>query len=313
MNEKQQLSVIVVASLVLGIIGLVLVTVVPPLLEGNLVVDSYDAVLYENGTLTEKYTYDVRTSGQYRMLFRTWEVPLTFNTGIVPSVQFVSATPPSGIIGYAKDESGNVQVFGNPGDNQVKIAIDNLAENNEVGIYKPDYYSAGTYTASYRYILHPPIEYDATTSHLNLKFAGAGHIPYRQIRIIIPANNVDQVFVYPPMLNTVKVGDTYVITGSIGADENLAVEFLTPADGLLQIPGFRTEVQDIKGKTSSANFWYNVPYFASNLLNLLAKIAVIAVPVFFVAIYFWYGREKAYTVPEYLSTIPDPALTAMAG
>jgi len=28
-------------------------------------------VLYENGTLAEKYTYDVLVSGQYRMLFRS--------------------------------------------------------------------------------------------------------------------------------------------------------------------------------------------------------------------------------------------------
>jgi len=105
-SETKQLAVIVIASLVLGLIGLVLVTVVPSLVVGNLVVDSYDAVLYENGTLAEKYTYDVRVSGQYRMLFRSWESPLTFSTGSGPSVQFVSAVPPSGTVGYAKDEGG---------------------------------------------------------------------------------------------------------------------------------------------------------------------------------------------------------------
>ena len=68
MSETKQLAVLVIASLVLGILGLALVTAIPSLFEGNLVVDSYDAVLYENGTLTEQYTYDVKTSGQYRML-----------------------------------------------------------------------------------------------------------------------------------------------------------------------------------------------------------------------------------------------------
>jgi len=185
------------------------------------------------------------------------------------------------------------------------VTIGNLAENNEVGIFKPDYYNAGSYTVAYTYILHPPVEYDTTNSHLNLKFAGTGHVPYQNIRIIIPANQVVQVFVYLP---TLKVADTYVITGSVGADENLAVEFLTSADGLLQVPGFRKEVLDIKGKTSSANFWYNLPYFVANVLNILAKIAGILVPVFLIAVYYWYGRERAYTVPEYLSTIPNPAL-----
>ena len=55
-------------------------------------------------------------------------------------------------------------------------------------------------------------------------------------------------------MNTAKVGDAYVITGSIEADENLAVELLTSADGLLQVPGFRTEVADIKGKTVFSEF-----------------------------------------------------------
>ena len=96
MSETKQLAVLVIAGLILGIIGIVLVSSVPPLFEGDLVVDSYDAVLYENGTLTERYTYDVRTSGEYRMLFRFWEAPLTFGPGSGPSVQFVSATPSPG-------------------------------------------------------------------------------------------------------------------------------------------------------------------------------------------------------------------------
>ena len=96
MSEIKQLALLVIATLVLGIIGLGLITVIPPLFEGNLVVDSYDAVLYKNGTLTEQYTYDVRISGEYRMLFRFWEAPLTFGISSKPSVQFVSATVPSG-------------------------------------------------------------------------------------------------------------------------------------------------------------------------------------------------------------------------
>ena len=99
MSEIKQLVVLFIATLVLGIIGLGLITVLPPLFEGNLVVDSYDAVLYENGTLTEQYTYDVKTSGQYRMLYRSWEVPLILGNSSGPSVQFVSANLPAGTVG----------------------------------------------------------------------------------------------------------------------------------------------------------------------------------------------------------------------
>jgi uncharacterized membrane protein len=122
-SEIKQLVVLFIATLVLGIIGLGLITVLPPLFEGNLVVDSYDAVLYENGTLTEQYTYDVKTSGQYRMLYRSWEVPLILGNSSGPSVQFVSANLPAGTIGYVKDEGGNVITLGISGSSSSIASI----------------------------------------------------------------------------------------------------------------------------------------------------------------------------------------------
>ena len=258
MSEIKQLALLVIVTLALGIIGLGLVTVIPPFFEGDLVVDSYNAVLYENGTLTEQYTYDVRTSGEYRMLFRFWEAPLTFSKSSRPSVQFVSASVPSGTIGYAKDEEGNVNIINVAEDPSIKATIRNLAETNEVGIFKPDYFNEGKYTVTYSYTLHPPIEYDSSTSHLNLKFAGGIHIPYRNVRITVPAGNVEQVFVYPPMMNTEKNGDVYVITGSVAGDENLAVEILSHADGFSQIQGYRNKIGNVRGSTGSAAFWYNL-------------------------------------------------------
>ncbi|NTW64422.1 MAG: DUF2207 domain-containing protein, partial [Chlorobiaceae bacterium] len=308
MSEIKQLALLVIATLVLGIIGLGLITVIPPLFEGNLVVDSYDAVLYENGTLTEQYTYDVRISGEYRMLFRFWEAPLTFRTSSKPSVQFVSATVPSGTFGYAKDEGGNVNVIGVAEDSSLKATIRNLAETNEVGIYKPDYFDEGKYTVAYTYVLHPPIEYDSSTSHLNLKFAGGSHIPYRNVRITVPATNVEQVFVYPPMMKTEKNRDSYVITGSVAGDENLAVEILSNADGFNQIQGYRNKIGNVRESTNSAVFWYNLTYYMAYFLNYCAKIAVLFVPFLLLSLYYRYGREKSITVPEYLSTIPNPAL-----
>ena len=41
MSEKSQLTALVIGGLVLGIIGLLAVTVIPPLFDGNLVVNSY--------------------------------------------------------------------------------------------------------------------------------------------------------------------------------------------------------------------------------------------------------------------------------
>ena len=58
------------AGLALGLLALFLITAIGPLFDGDLTVSSYDAVLNEDGTLSEHYTYDVGSSGQYRMLYR---------------------------------------------------------------------------------------------------------------------------------------------------------------------------------------------------------------------------------------------------
>ena len=65
MSEIKQIAVLVIVTLVIGIIGLVAVLTIPPLLQGDLVASSYDAMLYSNGTLHETYTYNVGTSGEY--------------------------------------------------------------------------------------------------------------------------------------------------------------------------------------------------------------------------------------------------------
>src|SRR5208337_5067218 len=92
------------------------------------------------------------------------------------------------------------------------------------------------------------------------------------------------------------------------ADENVAVELLTTSGGLSQIPGFRSEVTDLAGSTAWGNFWYNLPYWVAWFLKYLGEAAVLVVPFLFIIIYNQYGREKEFTVPAYLSTIPNPSL-----
>ena len=149
MGETRQLAWLVGISLALGIIGLVIVTLAPPLFEGNLVVDRYEASLQDNGILTESYTYDVKSSGEYRMLYRSWEAPLTLKGSTVPNVQFVALQAPQGTIGYIKDNRGDVTIPGASGTIPAQYAIGSLAERNEAGIYKASYFDAGAYTAGY--------------------------------------------------------------------------------------------------------------------------------------------------------------------
>jgi len=70
---------VVGAGLAIGLVTLILIPVIAPLFAGSLTVSSYEATLYNNGTLSEQYTYNVGSSEQYSMLYRYWEVPLTLN------------------------------------------------------------------------------------------------------------------------------------------------------------------------------------------------------------------------------------------
>ena len=83
---------------------------------------------------------------------------------------------------------------------------------------------------------------------------------------------------------------------------------LGTSDGFSQFPGFRTAVDNVRGKTASAAFWYDLPYYAAYLLDVLATVAVILIPLLLILIYHRYGREKEFTVPAYLSTLPSTAL-----
>ena len=96
MGETRQLAWVVGAGLAIGLVALLLISVIAPLFDGDLTVSSYDAILYEDGTLSEQYTYNVGSSGEYRMLYRIWEVPLTLNTSTEPYIRLVSMTPAPG-------------------------------------------------------------------------------------------------------------------------------------------------------------------------------------------------------------------------
>ncbi|HII97791.1 MAG TPA: DUF2207 domain-containing protein, partial [Methanoregula sp.] len=308
MNEKTQLAWVVGAGLVLGILALIGIAVLGPLFEGDLTVSSYEAEFGADGVLVEHYTYDVGSGYEYRMLYRIWEAPVTLDTLQEPYIRFVSMDPASGTTGYVRENDGSVTVYNSPSPDTQGDTVKNLAYRNEVGLYNPSYFDRGEYAATYRYVVHPPLETDGTTTHLNLKLAGDTHIPYRSVKVTVPATGIDTVYAYPPTLVTERSGDVYVITGSVAADEILAVEMLGSPDAFGSMDGFTSRMDDVRGQTSSGAFWYNLPYHAANLVNLLGKIAVILVPLLLILIYRRYGVEKEFTVPAHLSTLPGTAL-----
>jgi len=122
------------------------------------------------------------------------------------------------------------------------------------------------------------------------------------------ADNIEQIYVYPPTLSADKTGSTYTITGSVAEDEIIAVEMVGNKDAFGMMPGVWSTTTDLQSKTASANIWYDLPYTAALILNYLAKAIVLLVPLLLLLIYYRYGRERKFTVTTYLSTIPNPAL-----
>ena len=106
MTETRQIATLMAITLIIGVAALALALALPGALEGNLAIDSYDAAISADGTLTEHYTYVVKTPGTYRMLFRTWEVPLAGTSLTQPSVEVIGMHVPAGTIGYYRDYQG---------------------------------------------------------------------------------------------------------------------------------------------------------------------------------------------------------------
>ncbi|KUK63502.1 MAG: Uncharacterized protein XE10_0325 [Methanoculleus marisnigri] len=307
-TERQQILALVAITLLVGVLAVAGATALPGLFGGNLDVEYYDAVFYENGTLVERYTYDVRSAGEYRMLFRYWDAPLTFGAIDRPHIEFLGMTAPPGTIGYVKDSEGEVRTAAGTATSTDLAAIRSLAFDNEVGLYNPGYFAPGTYTVEYRYRVRPPIEYDDRWAHLNLKLVDK-HVPYRSLRITLPfAGDIEEVYTHPPTLEVERTADAVVITGNAPQDDALNVELILDPSFTEKVGGFGEFVPNVQQQTADANRWPPILYGAASILYGLATVLVLAMPFVLLGVYLRYGREKSFTVPEYLSFTPNTAL-----
>ncbi|WP_317064110.1 DUF2207 domain-containing protein [Methanoculleus caldifontis] len=308
MTERQQIIILVAITLLAGVLAVAGALALPDLLRGSLEVQDYDAVFYENGTFIERYTYDVRSAGEYRMLFRYWDAPLTFAAVDRPHIEFVQMTAPPGTIGYVRNAEGEVRTAaGNPSPSDLAVIRD-LAFENEVGLYNPGYFAPGTYTVEYHYRIRPPIEHDDQWAHLNLRLVDE-HVPYRNLRIALPfAGYIEEVYTHPPTLEVERTADAVIITGSAPQGDSLNVEMILDPAFMEEIDGFPQFVSDVRQQAADANRWSPLLYGAASVLYWLAILLVLLMPFILLGVYIRYGREKPFTVPEYLSFTPNTAL-----
>jgi uncharacterized membrane protein len=307
-DEKRQIAILIAVAFGIALAAALLAIAVPVMFEGDLVIADYQAGLREDGTFTETYLYEVKVAGRYRMLYRYWNEPLALGPLSVPSLELKDAQVPAGTIGYVKEYDGTVSLFGEEGS-AVPPLITTLAEKNEVGIYNPAYFSPGMYQVTYTYVLHPPLEYDESAAHLNLRLVDDQHIPFRSLLISVPAGVVEKVYPHPPSLSVSEEGDLVKISGSVPANEVMGIEMLLSKDALDTIPGFPVFTPDVAGQTAKANPWYDIlPSTIAKVLYFLGFAAALVTPLILLYTYYRYGREKEFTVPEYLSTIPNPSM-----
>ncbi|NMA10113.1 MAG: DUF2207 domain-containing protein, partial [Methanomicrobiales archaeon] len=307
-TERQQILTLITITLVVGVLAVVGANALPALFRGSLDVEHYDAVFYENGALIERYTYDVRAAGEYRMLFRYWDAPLAFSATDRPHIEFVGMIAPPGTIGYVKDDRGEVRIAAGISTSSDISTIRSLAYDNEVGLYNPGYFTPGTYTVEYRYRVRPPIEYDEEWAHLNLKLVDE-HVPFRSLRVTLPfAGQIEEVYTHPPTLEVERTTESVIITGAAPQDDALNIEMILDPAFVDEIEGFPAYVPDVRQQTLDAHRWPPILYAAANVLYGLATVLVLAMPFILLGVYLRYGREKPFTVPEYLSFTPNTAL-----
>lgn len=315
MDEKFQIAIIFVATLVIGIIAFF----VPGLVNtgaldfsGDLIVDSYEVTWNEDGTLTERYVYDVRSSGEYQMLYRFWAAPLFSAVSSKEPyngahIELTDVKLPENTVGYIKTYDGEVYLF-NSDSSSLKAFVSEKAYPNEAGIVDTGYFSRGQYTVEYAYNIYPPIEYDEEASHINLMFTG-DHIPYRNVRIVLNSDKITKVFTHPPGYEVTTADGMTVITGSSPEDQIIEVEMLMTPEAADLVPGYKEYVDGVVEKTESSNSGYELGFAVADTIILIGKILALLTPFLLLALYIRVGREKQYTVPKYLSTIPDRKLT----
>jgi len=174
---------------------------------------------------------------------------------------------------------------------------------NEVGCYKQNSFSAGTYAIDYLFKIYPPLEYDERYCHLNLKLADE-HLPYKTATVAIhdPNGFVYQIFPHSPMVVKQENG-VWILTGTSNKDELLEVEMLLSPEVMNVMEGFPRYVEGIEEKTISANADDTNNVLVT--LNWLLGGFILILPVILYLIYRRYGMEKSVVVPDTLSYVPQ--------
>jgi uncharacterized membrane protein len=306
LSEQRQIFTLVAVALVLGVVGLVVLEYLPGVFrDDSAYVESYRATLYPDGRLEEEFTYRLNED-RFRMLFRLWRAPLSLEPLDIPYVMVLGVGGPPGAVGYIRDYASEPFILSSSGGSPFDYwDLLMLAEANEAGVLDPGKFNPGAYQVDFLFDVHPPLEFDEDVGHLNLMLADE-HLEYREVEIVLAdADYIQEVYPHPPSLRVERRGEDIVLTGGSGKDMLLEVEMLMDLDALGGFDGFPSRVDDVRGSTVRVNSAYLWEYSVAQLLRDGARALALLMPLLLYTVYYRYGREREYTVPRYLSTVPN--------
>lgn len=249
--------------------------------------------------LRESYLFGVKEGGRYRMLYRFWSEPLSFKEK--PGVPHILLRELSGSpYFYAKDYRGRVEGNFPP---RFKSLIKALAMKNEVGLFEPSYFRKGVYLLTASYLLYPPVEFFEGLGHVNLKLADE-HVPYPRVLLTVydPEQKVVELCPHFPYYSLKRSGDVYLIEGYAPAGALLGVELLLKGE----VNGFLREYPSLLSSFRQANRLPQLAHGLWLLLLWLGRAFLVLLPPLLLYLYRRFGREREFTVPYFLSYIPNP-------
>ena len=251
-------------------------------------------------TLKEVFLFSVREGDTYQMLFRNWKVPLLFKEASKePHIRAVDFGGDGAV--YLKDSSG--RIFGEGLSPDERELVKKKALNNELGMVRAGKFPEGRFGLFGEYMIYPPYESDNLNSHLNIKL-GDEHAYYRSVKIVIrdTAGIIVEVFPHLPAYDMSRSATGWVIEGIAPENSLLEVEILTKP---FEFEGVMKYVSNVKGRTEVANAGLTLFHRARDFLKGSINAVFFLYPLFLVLIYWFFGSERGYSAPQYLSYIPN--------
>lgn len=174
-------------------------------------ITDYTVHFFNDGTLTESFTYHVNIPEKYFLIQRYGQLPLTMESADIPHAVLINVTTPHSVTWYLKDNKGNVTIS-NSSLEGLKQMVETGSKENELGLFKLGHFAVETCPVVFTYKYHPSMNVDEHYAYVKIRLPEST-LPYGNVTIVLPAEYVVKLYPQPEDLNVVKEGDTYILSG----------------------------------------------------------------------------------------------------